>query len=63
MCLQHAAEYEDIEAMKEEESKKEKESKKTQDDSRMGNLPIMLLFMTIDKNDDGYIQEKEWMQL
>lgn len=48
VCLQHAAEYEDIEAMKEEEFKKEKESKKTQEDSRMGNLPIMLLFMTID---------------
>lgn len=56
VCEKHADEYEDVEAMKAQEEKLQNETKKTDIDSRKENLPYMLLFMTLDRDDDGYIQ-------
>lgn len=49
--------------MKKEEERLQKEKKRQWDESKKEKLRMMLLFMTCDRSDDGYIQMREWMQL
>ena len=63
ICLQHASEYEDAEAMIEEEKRLDQLKNEQWDKDKATKLKVMILFLVLDESDDGYVQVDEWMEL
>ena len=63
VCLQHASEYLDLKEMKDAERIRQEEHKKGEADRVKKMLDGMLLFLTMDFSDDGFLEQKEWDEL